>query len=107
MFSMEQQNWFEIGSVKDLKAYATSRGSHFFDAGAMRFFNSRVLSKIARPSLGEIVFVTSERHKGYSRRYTLRVANADGTVHTLDGTEFQQFTSANHAWAKFAEVSRD
>lgn len=68
-----------ITSIESLKAVAKGAGSHFFDASAMRFFNSRVLEGIYPVDGWEttegarFLFVTSERYEDEPRRYSVRM----------------------------------
>ena len=78
-------------SLAEVKALNFIRGYHFFNAGTMRFFDSRA----AGPIYGRRLFVTSERFEGESRRYTIRVAHDDGSIGTLG--EFQQFATLRGA----------
>jgi hypothetical protein len=67
-------------------------GQHWFDPGAMRFFHSR----IASPVLGGRYFVTSEKcHDDDARRYTVRMAEDDGSIETV--SDFQQFETLTQA----------
>ena len=69
-----------IHGADDIRAIAGHAGSHFFSAGAMRFFSSRLLSAV-RPLDGadaeegrRYLFVTSERHGDDApRHYALRM----------------------------------
>lgn len=84
-----------------LERYCTS---HFFSAGAMRFFNSRI--QTIPPYKGR-VFVTSEvgSHQP-NRRYTVRCIRPDGQIDTIgpdpDCGGFQYFGTRQSAH-RFAE----
>lgn len=68
-----------IHSVDDLKAVAEGAGSHFFSPGAMRFFDSRILSSewnVDGPQTkpgARFVFVTSEVYDDEPRHYKVRI----------------------------------
>ena len=87
-----------IQSIKDANKAA---GYHFFDADTMRFFDSRILGGV----VGDGYFITSERDDYDSpRMYTVRHANADGSIDTIG--EFQEHKTAHaarKAAQKFAE----
>jgi len=84
-----------IYSIDDLRKAAADLGSHYFDADTMRFFGSRVLEGIYRPSVSESprsgLFVTSERYEnpgtGYTapRRYSIRRFTITHTTRSGDG----------------------
>ena len=70
-----------VHTVDDIRAIADHAGSYFFSPGAMKAFNSRILSGIYAPDGFEakegnrFFFVTSERHGDYApRHYTVRYA---------------------------------
>ena len=75
-----------IHIADDVRAIADHAGSHFFSAGAMRFFSSRLLSAV-RPLDGadtvegrRYLFVTSERHGDDApRHYALRMMTLEAT----------------------------
>ncbi len=77
----------------------------FFSPETMRFFQSRVGQSL----YGGRIFITSERYDAFvPRRYTIRIATADGRVLTL-GT-FQQYRTsaqANKAAANWSNRLRD
>ena len=81
----------------DVKKFSSLRGSHFFEAGAMRFFNSRVLGDTFAAADGSAVyFVTSERFDSSTpRRYTVRICRPNYTVDSA--SEFQEFASSRAA----------
>ena len=110
-----------VRTVHSAQRVADHLGSHFFDAAAMRFFDSRILSDFyvvesdvntAGGSLG--YFVTSERYdettpRGYTVR-SFRVTPYDGGRGLTDHKvfvdtvgEFQEYESAREA-KRAAEV---
>lgn len=69
-----------ISSISELKALHKSNGWHFFDRGAMAFFNSRIESGI----IGGRYFITSERFNDDTpRKFTVRTFDERGSVDTL------------------------
>ncbi len=87
-------------------------GDHYFDRDTMRFFGSRVLSGV----YGGRYFVTSERDSGISingerhaawngqRRYSVRLANPDGSVDTVG--DFGTFNTAAQARATAKRLAK-
>jgi hypothetical protein len=74
----------KIHDINDLKTVSHATGGHFFDTGAMRFFDSRVGGFILRNDDTSGYFVTSERYDYKSPRlYTVRryslVTREDGS----------------------------
>ena len=62
--------------IGDIKALLRDTGSHFFDAGTMRYFRSRVAEGVIAGAEGWY-FVTSEQHERLyggmdARKYTVR-----------------------------------
>ena len=84
-----------IGDIVDANGRA---GNHFFDASAMRFFDSR---KLTDTYFGRL-FITSERFDDNTPRlYTIRIANDDGAIASIYPEprvlEFQAHDSASVA----------
>lgn len=74
-----------FASMRDVVAANFARGHHFFERETMAFFRSRAGSTL----YGGRYFITSEQFDSFSaRRYTVRVANDDGSVDTVG--EFQE-----------------
>ncbi len=74
------------GPYKNIQAIRNKNrdeGYHFFTAGAMRFF----ASKIGRATIYGRFFITSEQFRGSDvigrRMYTIRIAKDDGTIGRL------------------------
>ena len=88
-----------FNTIEDIKAANTGRG--FFQPSAMRYFRSRVSSRIYPRPHGGAYFVTSERELNAPRLYTVREATPDGRCHTAPGLTFQCFSTARaaHRWA--------
>ena len=73
---------------------------HFFDKGALRFFNSTVCGKI----FGRY-FVTSERFDCNSPKfYTVRRLEEDGNIETIG--DFQGYASLRAAQKAAEELSK-
>jgi hypothetical protein len=106
MMEHTEQRTFE--SLANIRAANYNIGHHWFDAGTLRFFGSRVHDEL----YGGRYFVTSERDSGFgslgaawggARRYTVRVANADGSIDTVG--EFGQYASRSGAHAAAARFA--
>lgn len=90
-------------TIADAKKLNKENGNFFFDAGAMRFFNSRIETDIIRGKF----FVTSEqfidREYKAPRKYTVREIDwSSGEVDTATGCTFQEFCDLDDArdWIK-------
>lgn len=106
--SLLSQQWatahpqkFQFKSLSDVKAAHKNTGGHWFDRSAMKFFDTRIESKLmTRGSSGRQVFITSEQYHGsggYSapRKYTIREAMEDGSIGKVG--EFQQYSTLDDA----------
>ena len=79
-------------SISSIIHLNKSNGSHFFEPSAMRFFNSRIHSKV----YGGCIFVTSEKQSWrHPRKYTVRIAYADGSIESV--SSFQQYSTKYQA----------
>lgn len=81
--------WFN--SIADVKRANSEIGNCWFSPDTLAYFDSR----IGRFLFGGRWFVTSECGPSGERRYTVRRANADGTIDT-EG-DFQQYDTAAEA----------
>jgi hypothetical protein len=90
----------DIISIEDIERANDRHGKHFFDPGAIRFFNSR------KPQYGyqagnKAYFITSEQFIPFNgmpqaRMYSIRVCNLDtGNIDTVG--EFQQYATRSQA----------
>lgn len=99
MATRELEDGFNyFSSIPALKAAARNSGSHFFDAAAMRFFNS----KIEGGMIGGRWFITSEQFDDESPRlYSVRVVTRD-----MDATPSLQIDTVGdfQAYATRAEA---
>ena len=92
---MKNTNARPFRSLADLKERNAAAELHFFDAPGVRFFSSRVSSKIY-PAPHGAYFVTSERFDAEANRlYTVRFMRLDGRTGTVG--EFQQYAKAAKA----------
>lgn len=95
-------------SIEDIIYTARSRGSHFFDPDARRYFRSRILSDV----YGGRFFVTSEQFRDVwgsvePRRYTVREVISTQDSFTINAIEFQAFASANEAKAAAKKLAEE
>jgi len=91
-----------INQINQIIEISRLHHNHFFDADAMRFFNSRISTKVYESKTkGVYYFVTSEKYKEEPRRYTVRkFVEETGSIDTLDinGEDgFQYFASLREA----------
>ena len=85
----------EIKAANKARAEREDR-AYWFEAGAMRFFNSRIESRVFEGK-GGVFFITSEFcHATDPVRYTVRQALPTGEIKTVGS--FQQY-----AWKEDAE----
>ena len=68
-----------IKTIAELKAANKANGGHWFDADTMRFFKSRIESRIIAGNR----FVTSEQPPSGPRMYSVRFFREDGSVGTV------------------------
>jgi hypothetical protein len=85
-------------TVEQLKAINKGHGGHFFDPGAMRFFNSKVHGPVYVGSDGWY-FVTSEQHESNPRKYTIRKMDKEGNISQPEGLfdGFQKYNTLGSA----------
>lgn len=87
----EQRQRGNFATVDDIIAANRASGGYFFSSDTMRFFRSRVLAGV----IGGCLFITSERsHRDAPRRYTVRIAYANGDVESLDARDFPTASQA-------------
>jgi hypothetical protein len=83
-------------TMTEFKKAHKAQGGHFFDAQAMRFFNSKIESNLLGLN-GVQIFITSERFTTeHAKKYTIRHAMPSGEV-GMDLSEFQQFETLEQA----------
>ena len=88
-------------SMTEVRRANAAAGNHWFEPGTMRFFRSRVSDRL----YGGRYFVSSERAPRGARRYTVRVANDDGSIGTVG--EFQAFASRGAAHRRAAWLAKE
>jgi len=105
---MDHREQGTFSNIREVRWANRQLGHHWFDADTLRFFQSRVHSDL----YGGRYFVTSERDSGFGsigaawdgrRRYTVRMANADGSIETVG--EFGQYGSRAGAHAAAARLA--
>ena len=84
-------------TIDDVITANKVNGYHFFDKSTMRFFNSRIMTKLNEGYLiNNKYFITSEKFDDNSPRlYTIREYIGDGDIDTVG--EFQQFRTVKEA----------
>jgi len=86
-----------MSEVRDANREA---GFHFFDPDTMRFFDSRIETRL----IDGRFFVTSEKGPDGVRRFTVRRAMPDGTINTVG--DFQGHATRRDAEARIEEARR-
>lgn len=84
---------FVYASMADVIAANKSIGNHWFDRATMRFFKTRIESRL----IAGHRFITSECGPDGRRAYTVREACPDGTIDTVG--EFQGYGTLAQAKA--------
>lgn len=100
-----------VPTIEQIRQANHDAGFHFFDAGAMRFFRSRILPTVYAGE-GGIYFVTSEQFECHypenrrdPRRYTVRqFLPKMGNVETVGA--FQQYAAAEEARKEAMRMAR-
>jgi hypothetical protein len=93
-----------FNSIEDIKRANKHAGHHWFDQGAMDFFDTIIYDRLIQHPEGAY-FVTSEKQDSfYPRLFTVRFARLTGEVNTVG--EFQGFSDTDTAYA-WAEGHRD
>lgn len=101
----------EIGryyDMDDIRLRHRQAGGHWFDADTLRFFRSRVGSRVWPVSDGWL-FVSSEQFassqgQASPRRYTIRKVRPDLRIETIG--DFQQYASRSGAVAAVERLVR-
>lgn len=83
--SVANPRTYAYTDMADVRAANEATGGHWFERGTMRFFNTRICSRLIAGKR----FITSERGPDERTRYTIREARPDGSIDTIG--EFQQF----------------
>lgn len=94
--------WYNLDDIKRANA---NIGHHWFDPGANRFFHTRVSPTIYHVG-DRSLFISSEcREPGETpRRYSIREALADGSVHTVG--EFMAYATRARAIAAIRAMQK-
>lgn len=91
-------------SIEAIESANARAGRFFFSKDTLRFFQSRIGSRVYRGASGWY-FVTSERYGlRYPRHYTVRKANPNGTIDTIgEFGDYDNRRTAHSAAAHFAK----
>jgi hypothetical protein len=91
-------------NIEQIKYANKERGQHFFSRSTLRFFRSRIGSKVHRGP-GGIYFITSEQFDERSARlYTVRRFDPMSAAVDTVG-DFQQYTCARHAHSEASRLA--
>jgi hypothetical protein len=82
-----------FSSIEEIKAANAKAGRYWFSTATLAFFRSNVGTNL----YGECVFVSSEKQGDSPRRYSVRIATADGDIETLGA--FAQYDTLGEAVA--------
>jgi hypothetical protein len=97
-----QGYWFT--SIREIAEANERSGHHWFKAETLRYFGCRVSPTV----YGGRYFVSSEQDTygawNYQRRYTVRMANENGTIETIG--EFGQYRTRAQAVAASRQAVR-
>lgn len=78
--------------ISEIKQANKNSGHHFFETGAIRFFNSKVYPEIIHGNL----FITSEKQdERYPRLFSVRCALSNGSIDSI--SKFQAFETKKQA----------
>lgn len=90
----------KVRKITELKAHNKANGGCWFDAAAMRFFRTRIESKI----IGGRYFITSEQQDDDTpRKFTVRSFDSKGKVDTVG--EFHAYDTKEEALAAIPTAS--
>ena len=85
-------------TIAEVRAANRANGGHWFDKDTMRFFNSRIESKL----IGGKYFISSEQSPPFNdqvwpREYSVRVVSDDASIDTVN--DFQEYKTKQQARA--------
>jgi hypothetical protein len=83
-------------NIAAIKRANIAVGHHWFDAGAMRFFNSIVEQTVVQGAEGTYFVASSRYDETTPRQYTVHIATPDGKIDTVG--EFGAYTNAADAF---------
>jgi len=85
-----------FNTIEDVKRANKAAGLHWFEEGAMAFFDSIIYPELIQHPEGAY-FISSGRFDSRSPRlFTVRFANLEGRVNSV--SEFQGFNTQEDAW---------
>lgn len=95
-------------TLTDIKARCKQAGSHWFEPGAIHFFDSKFERKVMTIGADEALFVSSEQYRSprgdEPRRWSVRYYH-EGQIDTLG--EFQQYATRVEALDAMAGYARE
>jgi hypothetical protein len=86
-----------LHTIEEIREANHRAGLYYFSPDTMRFFKSRVSSRVYPVSDGAY-FVTSEKGPNRIRAYSVRLAKDSGKISTVG--EFQEYRSRSGAHSK-------
>lgn len=102
---MQTQTDYWFTSMNEIEEANRRLGNHWFDEDTLRFFGCRV----GRTVYGGRYFVSSEQDSygawNYQRRYTVRMATADGHIITVG--EFGQYDTRAEAVTEVRRIIKN
>ena len=91
-------------SMDEIRTANRQAGQHFFEAGAMKFFNSRIESTV----IDLEYFITSEQFEAAPRTFTVRRADERGHIQTVGEIhQYRTQVAAELAVNKLADSDDD
>lgn len=93
-------------NIDEIKTENRRYGGHWFDKNTLTYFSSRILPTI----YGGRIFISSEKdkHSNEPRKYTLREAMPDGSIHTIgEFGDYETLAAAKQAAKRAAQSLHD
>ncbi len=78
-------------TIRDIKKANKNNGGHFFEKGALSFFQSKVYDEVYQGKY----FITSERFQNEATKYTVRQCDEEGDISTVG--KFQAYQTLDEA----------
>lgn len=104
---MKKKSINGIETMPQFKKLHKQKGLHFFDTGALHFFQSNIGKVLYHWTARFSLFITSEQYSGITeRRYSIRIADKKtGGVETIQKFQhYKDYQSAFYALCKIIKV---
>jgi hypothetical protein len=72
-----------LQNMNEIRAAAAKGMSHWFSAGSMAFFGTRLFESSVKPTKSGALFITSEQPPHGARMYSVRRAYDSGVIETV------------------------